>query len=136
MGILSDIGALIGVRFQALPQAAEDGDIEGDAIDRLQIESCVIAHACGEATGTPDSYTVDTKLQHSDTDVAEDFVDADLAADQLVGDSTSAYLDVNLGPLKRYIRLVSTVAFTGGTSPAVPVVAVVILGGSEVGSIA
>jgi hypothetical protein len=49
----------------------------------------------------------------------------------LTANNTEAEVNVDLSGLKRYVRVVTTVTFTAGTSPAIPVAAAVVLGGAE-----
>jgi hypothetical protein len=47
---------------------------------------------------------------------------------QLSADNTEAQVNVDLSGAKRFIRSVVIVAFVGGTSPATPVAAEIVLG--------
>jgi len=135
MSIQTDVGNDIGVRWNALPVNTGAATLTGSAIDRLGLLSAVLAHACGAASGTPDSFSVVTTLHHSD-DAGSGFATTGITITSLTADSTSAYTDVNLTPLKQWIKLVSVVAFVNGTSPKVPFASTIILGGSAAGNIA
>jgi hypothetical protein len=109
------------------PQDSAAATITGDAIDRASFASMVMSHRCGTASGTPTSYTVDTKLQESD---ASGSGFADVAGEtlvQLTADNTSDEKVVDLRGRKRYLKLVTTVAFVGGTSPKVEAAGAVVL---------
>lgn len=88
-------------------------------------------------TGTPTTFAVDGKLQDS----ADGSVWADVVADPVGGVNTKVaftqrtvintqdFLSVDLSRTRRFVRLVFTVAFTGGTSPTVHMDAKAMLGG-------
>lgn len=127
----SHLGAYVDVVAAIDPQAASAGAINGSAIDRIDYGSCVVQAANGEATGTPDSYTVDVKLQES-ADGSTGWADITGAAiDQIDADSGDESVDVDLRTCKKYVRAVVTVAFTGGTTPTVPVAVSIVFGGAR-----
>jgi hypothetical protein len=113
-------------------QSSAAATINGPSIDRLGFHSAVIEHICGDATGSPSAQSVASKLQHSDA-TGSGFADVSpaVAPAALTANDTEAEVNVDLSGLKRYIRVVTTVSFTAGTSPAIPVAAVVVLGGAE-----
>jgi len=130
-----NIGSLIKVVKGINPANAAAGAINGAAIDRAGIgggnyfQSCVLKLSAGAATGGPTTRTVDAKLQES-ADGSTGWTDiAGAAVTQLVADNTESQKDVDLTGVKRFIRDVVTVAFTGGASPAIPVGSEVVLGG-------
>lgn len=132
----TNIGAYVKNAKGINPANQAAGTINGPAIDRTGYNSCVLHHACGAATGAPSARTVDAKLQHSDASGSgfTDFVPGAAgsgAAAQLVADNTEAEKDIDLTTAKQYIRVVEVVAFTAGTSPAIPVAATVTLGGKD-----
>lgn len=129
----NNIGAYIkAVRGISPADSAATGGtpIDGAAIDRLGYGSAVLHHTCGAASGTPDSFTVDSKLQDSD-DGSTGWADVTgAAATTLAADNAEAQKDVDLSGAKRYIRVRTAVAFVNGTTPKVEVAATVILGGA------
>lgn len=129
----NDIGAYVKTEVGLKPtNSAASATNKGAAIDRLGFLSAVIACAVGAAAGGPSAQSAIFKLQESDTTTDGDFVDVSgkaLAA--MTADNASGYIDVNLQGLKRYIRVVCTVALTGGSTPTLPVAATVILGGAD-----
>lgn len=131
MAYPTDIGAQVKV-IAGIPPTNDDGTaaINGAAIDRLGFQSAVLQVANGVATGAPTSYTIDAKLQES-ADGSTGWTDISGAAiTQITADNSDEYVDVNLAGAKRYIRVVATTAFVGGTSPTVPVAATVVLDGA------
>ncbi|HWP59536.1 MAG TPA: hypothetical protein VNL14_16710 [Candidatus Acidoferrales bacterium] len=132
-----DIGAYIKVVKGINPANAAAGTINGAAIDRAgiggknQFMSCVLKISCGAASGGPSAQTVNAKLQDS-SDGSSGWADISGAAvTQLTADNGESQVNVDLSAAKRHIRAVVTVGFTGGTSPAIPVAAELILGGAQ-----
>lgn len=126
-----DIGAYIAATKGIKPQSTTAATINGPAIDRVGKYSCVLQGSCGDATGSPSAQSVTHKLQHS-ADGSTGWTDlADAAAAALTANDTAVEVDVDLSGALRYIRAVAVVAFTAGTSPAIPIAATVVLGGSD-----
>ncbi|MEE9140513.1 MAG: hypothetical protein V3U18_07020 [Alphaproteobacteria bacterium] len=127
-----DIGAEVKSVKGINPADSAAATINGPAIDRSGFLSAVLHHASGAATGTPTAQTVDSKLQDS-ADGSTGWADiTGAAAAQLTADDTDADVNVDFGTTKKFIRVVTTVGFTGGTSPTIPVAATVMLGGPDV----
>jgi len=130
----NNIGAFIDPDIGVTPRAptASGTAIKGSAIDRTGFDSCVLAVFTGAAAGTPDSFSVAGKLQHSDTTTDGDFTDlTDGAITAITAVDTLAEVDVNLADAKQYIRAVVTPTYVGGTTPSVLLGAVVIKGGAR-----
>ena len=125
-----NIGALIKVLKGINPANSAAATITGPAIDRQGFESCVLQLACGAATGSPTARTVDAKLTHSDTSGGTYTPVNSTAVTQLTADNVESSKDIDLIGLKRYLKVEVVVAFTGGTTPAIPVAVDVILGGA------
>ncbi len=114
------------------PEDSAAATITGAAIDRTGFNSCVLHTAAGAATGAPSAQTVDSKIQDSATSGGT-FVDLTGAAiTTITADDSDAEKDVDLSGAKAFIRVVTVVGFTGGTTPAIPVASTLALGGSEV----
>ena len=95
--------------------------------------SCPVSCRVPAATppAPPTAQTVDAKLQESD-DGATGWTDiAGAAIATLTADETAGGVDVNLSGAKAFVRVVATVGFTAGTTPAIPVAASLILGGAD-----
>lgn len=133
-----NIGALLSTVTSVEPQSSGAAAINGTSIDR-QAHSmagcCVLHQAAGAVTGAPAATSVVTKLQHSpDNATWADYQPDDVNTAQnaaLTAANTENSLSVDLTAANRYIRAVTTVAFTGGTTPAVLVVADVVLSGEN-----
>lgn len=117
------------------PTSAVAGAITGSAIDTAGYGDGMVVVQVGATTGTPTSFTVDAKVQES-ADGSSGW--ADISGDSLVqvtSANKTGEIKIALGTRsasKRYVRVVVTPAFSGGTSPTVGVGAVVILGNPEV----
>lgn len=134
----SQIKPVVGIVSQSTAAAA----VNGAAIDRTGLSgagngyflSATLHAQTGAATGTPTTTAVTYKIQDSVDTTSGDFADSvdaqgNALAMTALAASTDGRLDFDLSGLKRYIRVVATAAFTGGSSPAVQIAASVILGG-------
>jgi hypothetical protein len=129
-----NIGAYLKVVKGINPANAAAGAINGAAIDRAGVgganyfQSSVLKLSRGAVAGAPSAHTADGKLQDS-ADGSAGWADiAGAAVAQLAADNTESQVNVDLTGVKRFIRSVVTVAFTGGTTPTLPVAAEVVLG--------
>ena len=120
------------------PAASSAGAVNGTGIDRLGANFAILEAVTGAATGTPSTQTLDVKLQHSDA-VGSGFVDFAPggvalagAVAQITAINARKRKQIDLRGAKRYIRVVSTVAFTGGTTPTLANYAGVQLGGFDI----
>jgi len=128
---VTDIGSYIKALAGFSPQAAAAGTINGAAIDRAGFQSAVLHGRTGAVTGTPTAQTYDLKLQES-ADGSTGWTDiAGAAIAQIAAANTEAEVNVNLAGAKRYIRVVGTVTFTGGTTPTLQVASTLVLGGAS-----
>ncbi len=128
--IKTDIGSYIKLVAGVSPRAAVAGAVNGDTIDRQGFDSCVIHARSGAVTGAPTAQTYDLKLQES-SDGSTGWTDVVGAAiTQITAVDASQEKGVNLLGCKRYIRVVATVGFTGGTSPTLQIASAVALGGA------
>ena len=131
MALHRNVGEFVKLAKGINPAASAAATINGAAIDRQGYLSCVLHHAAGAAAGAPTARTVDTKLQDSADGTAGWLDLANAAAAQLIADNTEAEKNVELTGARRYIRAVTTVTFTGGTSPTIPVAATLTLAGRD-----
>jgi len=132
---LRNIGAHLLSKIGVVPAARTAGATNGTGINRLGHQSCVLAVKTGASSGTPDSFTVAGKLQHSaDNSKWADYTDPItgnvVAITALAAANSIAEVDADLSGAKLYIRAVVTAAFVGGTTPAINCDATILLGGS------
>lgn len=120
-----------GVKSQvAVRPIAATGAQTSVAIDTMGYNSAMVVVENGAVTGAPTSYTVDAKVQHCATSGGS-YVDISGAAiTQIVADAKSAQIRLEgLGTsINRYIKVVITPAFVGGTAPAALITGKVLLG--------
>lgn len=132
-----NIGALVVPVTSVFPESAAAGTINGASIDRTLHNlagSCVLHQVVGAESGAPTTTSVQTTLQHSpDNSTWSNYqigstVQQTAALTAASGENTAA---IDLTGAYRFIRAVTVVAFTGGTSPAILVAADIILGGER-----
>ena len=129
---MHDMGEAIKLLMGHPPEDSVPAVITGAAIERTNFKSCKLHGGCGAATGGPSAQTVDVKLTHSATSGGS-YVDLpDAAITQLVADDTEDSVNVDLGGALNYIKVVTTITLTGGTTPTIPVNTAIALGGSTV----
>lgn len=133
-----NIGSMLSIVTSVLPQSSAAGTVTGSSIDR-QAHSlagcCVLHQVAGAVTGAPSAISIITKLQDS----ADNSSFADYKPDgvnvatnvAITAASTENSLSVDLTLARRYIKAITTVAFTGGTTPAASIAADVILSGEN-----
>lgn len=120
----------------ALEPIGDDGAQNGVVIDRKGFYGAVFTTVVGLATGSPSAQTVDSKIQESDANDGSGMTDVSGATmTQIAADSLGGEINVDLNSLKRYIRVVTTVALTGGTTPKLPVGVTYTLGLPNVGGV-
>lgn len=110
----------------------------GIAIDTLGFNTAMVTVQNGAATGTPSSYTVDAKVQESDTSGGSYTDVTGATITQITADSKSATIAVEgLGTSrKRFLKVVVTPALTGGSTPKALIAATVQLGRAFVNPVA
>lgn len=133
---MNDIGAYVKTLKGTPPLASSGGTVNGAWIDRRGYMSCVLQASTGAVTGAPTAQTLDAKLQHADdasgTNSA-DFVPGAAgsgAIAQITVANGEAEKDIDLTGAKPFIRVVDTVAFTGGTTPTLGKATTLVLGGA------
>lgn len=128
--LISNVGSLIKTVPGSTPRAASAGATNGAAVDRLGYGSLVLATATGAATGSPSAVGVAAKLQDS-ADGSTGWADVSGAALALAAENASGKVNVDLAGVKRYVRVVETVALTGGSTPTLALASTVVLGGAD-----
>lgn len=117
------------------PAASAAGTVNGTGVDRTGFCSCVLESVTGALTGAPATQTQDVKLQDSADNISfADFAPAGTgsgAVAQITSANTRKRKSINLAGARQYIRAVTAVAFTGGTSPTMGSYAALILGAAD-----
>lgn len=135
-----NIGAYAVPVSAVRPQSASAGIINGSTIDRFAhgtALSCVLFQNVGVISGSPTASTVQATLQHSpDGSTWTNYAPSNQngAAQQtavIAAGSSDSNVAINLSSAYRFVRAVTVVGFTGGTTPAVLVAATLVLGGEQ-----
>lgn len=124
---LNDVGAYLDTKTLIRPQSASAGTVTGLAIDRSDYASAVIHVDLGASTGSPTAIDVDVSLEES-ADNSNWSAVSTILPNLSTANSTSTF-DIDLTGRKKYVRIKAAVAFTGGTTPAIQLGAVIVLGG-------
>jgi len=135
MSLQQDIGGQIDVVSSIKPVnqiTAASYSVVGEVVDSNGFESAVVAVATGAILGSPSAQTVDAKLQECDTSGGTYTDVTDGAITQITAVDTDGRVSAKLTGLKRYLKVVSTVALTGGSTPTIGLKADIILGGAKV----
>lgn len=112
------------------PKNSQAATINGNDVDGRGFRSASYLIATGLASGTPTAFSIAYKLQEKELS-GDDYADVSGYSGTLAGASDAyekAVLDVNLENRKRYTRMVAVLTFTGGSTPAIPLSCVAILG--------
>ena len=134
---LRNIGSLVVPVTSVFPESAAVGTINGASIDRTLHNlagSCVLHQIVGADSGAPTTLNVQTTLQHSpDNSTWSNYQIASTTQQTaaLTAVSSENTASIDLTGAARFIRAVTLVAFTGGTSPTVLVAADIVLGGER-----
>jgi hypothetical protein len=124
--LLRNIADWVVAFMSVAPQSAAVGTINGSSLDRFLHNmplTCMLHQQVGAVTGAPTTSSVITTLQHSQdnatwTTYLPDGVTAATTAALTAANSDNS-LSIDLTLAQRFIRAVTTVAFTGGATPAV-----------------
>jgi hypothetical protein len=129
-----DIGSKIKSDVSAFSGAATSA-VTGSAVQRVgqgyNYASGQLVVGTGAATGSPTGISVAGKLQDS-ADGSTNWNDVPGAAiNAIVAENGTAKANVILRGAQSYVRAVVTPTLTGGSSPAIPVVGILIMGGNS-----
>lgn len=109
----------------AAPYSA--GTTNGIVVLRLNYNSLIVGLAVGAATGTPTSFSVTVKIQTGNESNGSDMADLidpetgeAYTTGALIANNTNVYKPLLIDGAKKYIRVVQTVTFVGGTAPTIP----------------
>jgi hypothetical protein len=131
----SDIGAFIKSVKMHVPVAVSGSSaVNATGINRIGHASLALIACTGAATGTPTSFSFEVKVQDSadDSSYADYKPDGtNVAATTITAVNTLTELNVDLRGARKYVRVVVTPTFVGGTSPTVLFSSAVALGGSQ-----
>lgn len=133
-----NIGALVAEVSSIFPVSSAAATINGVSIDRQAHSmalSCELHTAVGATSGAPSGISVQSTLQHSpDNATWTNFLYDGTNTAQgvaITAASSDQNYAIDLALANRYIRVVTVISFTGGTSPAIPVAAALVIGGEQ-----
>jgi hypothetical protein len=133
--MIRDLGGETKQVIAIAPISTTAATLTGVAIDRRGYQDVVFSFQRGEDSGTPDDFLMTGKIQESDAS-GSGFTDITGAAiTSLTQDSevnAISNLRVNLRSTKRYIRAISAISFTAGSSPELAVAVLCTLGSADV----
>jgi hypothetical protein len=134
-----DIGSQIKSDVSAFNGAAT-GAVTGAAVRRVgeghNYASGQLVVATGSTTGTPDSFSVAGKLQDSANGSTGWNDVPGTTITPVIVENGQAKVNFIARGCQAYVRAVVTPTFTGGSSPAIPAVGILVLGGnSEAGGV-
>lgn len=113
-----------------------NGTVNGVAVNRQGYLSVGVIYTAGICPSVPTGFTAALKIQDSadgSTGWADFATIATLGtASDLSAASTTQYFDVNVRGAKKFIRVVQTLTFTGGSSPSQLAAIAVVLGDKNV----
>jgi hypothetical protein len=126
----------VAVQKSLAPQGDTGGSpVNGGVVDTLGFNTGMLAFESGAISGSPSAISIAVKLQESDASDGSGMADAlDNTGTVIGGTVTAANTELlarveGLGAnRKRYLRVVETTTFTGGTTPAVHIHANILLG--------
>jgi hypothetical protein len=114
--LLNALSQALGLVLAAA--ARRTSTLTGTAIDVLDYEGVALV-VLNASVGTGTTPTLDAKLQHSDTTTSGDFVDVTAGSftqvTDVAGTAGVQVKKVNVSDLKRYLRVIGTIA---GTTPS------------------
>ena len=121
------------------PVVSPAATINGTSIDRQAHAmplSALLHTQTGQETGAPTGVSVQSTLQDSadGTNFANYLFDGvnTATAPAVIAISADGNYSVDLTLARRFLRIVTVVAFTGGTSPTIAVAAELVLGGEQI----
>lgn len=134
--MIRDLGGETKQVIAIAPIDTTAATLTGVSIDRRGFADAVFSFQRGEDSGSPDDFSYTGKIQESDTTSNADFSDVSGAAiTTLTQDSevnAISNLRVDLRDLKRYVRAVSVISFTNGSTPKLAVSVLCTLGVADV----
>lgn len=83
-------------------------------------DACAVINV-GAATGTPTSYTAAIVIEESATVGGTYTTNKTVGTATNTGGAQSVHVPVTINPAKPFLRVTATIAFVGGTSPALPI---------------
>ena len=126
----------VAVKKSIAPESDAGGSaVNGGVVDTIGFNTGMLSFESGAISGSPSATSIAVKLQEGDASDGSDMEDALDNTGTVIGGTVTAENTELLARIeglgtnrKRYLRVVETTTFTGGTSPAVLVHANILLG--------
>lgn len=132
--LITNLGAYIKTVVNVFSSAATS-EVDGAAIPiGHENRSAQIALCLGDAAGSPSAVSAVAKVQHSANGSTNwtDYTDLNgVGSVSVTAASAQATRNIVLQGALAYVRLVATPTFTGGSSPSVPLVGLLVIGDSS-----
>jgi hypothetical protein len=127
----TNIGAYLTPRAGLVRAASAAGTRFGPAIDRTDLDSCMISYNVDAITGAPTSLSITVSLQ--DSPDATTWTDRPLAGSAVKTTATAECVgvDCNTSQLAKFVRVKEVVTFVGGTAPTADATAHAIFGAAR-----
>lgn len=125
MNIYDNVAVGVSLNPQAISGSSA---VNGSGVDTKNYRDAMAVIRTGATSGAPDSFSIAGKVQDSADNSS--FADVTgLTFTAITAVSTTGLLRLNLmGDQRRYLRIVVTPTFSGGTSPSVELFGVILLG--------
>jgi len=127
---IKDIGAYIDAATAISPRNSGAATVNGTGLSRDGRRSGVVLGSVGAVSGAPTAVSIQFKLQDSADNTT--FADVAGASATATAANSEVEFDVDLSGLKKFVRVVAVVSFTGGTAPTADISAALVQGGAEV----
>jgi len=135
-----NVGAYVAPVTSVFPQSSAAATINGASVRRSAHNmplSCLLHQVVGAVGGAPSASSVQTTLQHSPdnatwTNYIPDGASSVAQTPAITAANLGSGAAVDLSGAFDYIRAVTVITFTGGTSPTAQVYSDIILGGEAV----
>ena len=129
----------VAVSKSLAPQSDTGGSaVDGAVVDTLGYNSAMLSFESGAISGSPSATSIAVKLQEGNASDGSDMADAHDNTGTVIGGTVTAAGTELLARIeglgtnrKRYLRVVETTTFTGGSSPSVHVHANILLGNAD-----
>jgi hypothetical protein len=130
---ITDIGGYIKALVNVLAAAAAV-EVDGAAIQLVgpgyDYQSGVLVVGVGAATGTPTSFSVAADIEDSPDGTTSWAPVSGTSITPITANNGQASVKFNLRGTRGYIRAQVTPTFVGGSGPAIPLTATIVLGGA------
>ncbi|MBT9168752.1 MAG: hypothetical protein DDT19_02100 [Syntrophomonadaceae bacterium] len=101
-----------------------------DSVLIVLFDSLVATFVTGAVSGAPTAMSIVCRVQHGNVVGGGDMADIAGAVATITTADSIAEINIDCRPLGRFVRVIMTTTFTGGTAPTVLIAATIALGKS------